>query len=315
MSVRKNFLGLDGFVWWMGIVENRIDPLKIGRVQVRIFGLHAEDLSLIPSEDLPWAHPMISPNVPSMVSTPKEGDLVVGFFFDGDRCQSPVVMGILPGIPQNIPTNTSGFTDQRENLDPYPAEGPQALSDRYPNRLNESSLNRVSRNENLDNTVIKIMQDNQIGPEPITSYSAKYPFNNAMESESGHAFELDDTPGHERVNLAHRSGSYIEIRPDGSKVQKVVANNFEVIISDNEVFIGGNCTVQIGGNATILVGGKVDLTAGQSVQVSAPGGFSVVQGSVYVEKSVSVGNGATGSFSTPNGEIVDVVDGIVVDIN
>ena len=39
MITKNNFLGMDGFYWWLGVVENRNDPLKIGRVQVRIFGM------------------------------------------------------------------------------------------------------------------------------------------------------------------------------------------------------------------------------------------------------------------------------------
>ena len=39
------FMGLDGFVWFTGVVENRNDPAKLGRVQVRCLGYHTEDLN------------------------------------------------------------------------------------------------------------------------------------------------------------------------------------------------------------------------------------------------------------------------------
>ena len=39
---RNNFIGHDGFVWWVGVVENRLDPLNLGRCQIRIKGLHSE---------------------------------------------------------------------------------------------------------------------------------------------------------------------------------------------------------------------------------------------------------------------------------
>jgi len=310
-GMRKNFMGMDGFVWWMGVVENRLDPKKVGRVQVRIFGLHTDDMSYIPREDLPWAQPMISVNN-QMTSTPKEGDMVVGFFFDGDACQYPMIMGIVPGIPEQTPPISKGFSDPRTDFSKYPAEGKDALSNRYPYRLNESTLSRVARNENLDNTVIRTMLDNQVGPEPKTAYAVQYPFDNVMESESGHVFELDDTPGAERVNLAHRSGSYIEMAPDGSTTHKVIANNFQVIISNDNVWIGGNCVVQIGGDATVVVGGKIEITAGQSVQITAPGGLSVLGGSLYVEGAISSAVGATGSHSTPNGDVVNYVNGMVI---
>ena len=43
------FMGLDGFVWFVGVVESRQDPAKLGRVQVRCLGFHTENLNLIPS--------------------------------------------------------------------------------------------------------------------------------------------------------------------------------------------------------------------------------------------------------------------------
>lgn len=36
----KNFLGLDGFVWWIGVVEDNTDSLRLGRLKVRCFGYH-----------------------------------------------------------------------------------------------------------------------------------------------------------------------------------------------------------------------------------------------------------------------------------
>lgn len=97
---RNNFLGLSGFIWWVGIVEKRNDPLVQGRCRVRIFGWHTEDKSALPTEDLPWAHPMLPINNPSVnyPGKPKEGDWVVGFFMDGESGQYPIMMGVLPGI-------------------------------------------------------------------------------------------------------------------------------------------------------------------------------------------------------------------------
>ena len=47
------FMGLDGFVWFTGVVEDRYDPDKLGRVRVRCLGYHTESKELIPTEDLP----------------------------------------------------------------------------------------------------------------------------------------------------------------------------------------------------------------------------------------------------------------------
>ena len=43
------------FIHFQGVVEDRNDPLNIGRVRVRCFGWHSEDKDLIPTDKLPWA--------------------------------------------------------------------------------------------------------------------------------------------------------------------------------------------------------------------------------------------------------------------
>ena len=58
MSNNNYFMGMDGFVWWTGVVEDRNDPAKLGRVRVRCLGFHTEDKVDIPTEALPWAHVM-----------------------------------------------------------------------------------------------------------------------------------------------------------------------------------------------------------------------------------------------------------------
>lgn len=96
-----NFFG--NFVWWTGIVRNRVDPLGLGRAQVRIMGYHDG----LEDSDLPWTHPMYPVNGSYSFSSPKVDDWVVGFFLDRENAQVPVMMGILPGL-QNNTDNKSG---------------------------------------------------------------------------------------------------------------------------------------------------------------------------------------------------------------
>ena len=54
-----NSLGSVGnFVWWTGVVEDRNDPKALGRCRVRIVGYHDQNKNEIPTEKLPWAHPI-----------------------------------------------------------------------------------------------------------------------------------------------------------------------------------------------------------------------------------------------------------------
>lgn len=98
--MKKDFAGLNGFIWWVGVIENRIDPLGMGRCQVRIFGWHSQDKTLAPTVDLPWAIPMHSINNSKTFTSPSIGEWVVGFFLDAENAQEPVMMGVLPGLKQ-----------------------------------------------------------------------------------------------------------------------------------------------------------------------------------------------------------------------
>ena len=135
------FMGKDGFTWFVGCVEDRNDPERLGRVRVRCLGYHTEDKSKIPTEDLPWASVMMPVTTPSMNGlgeTPSflvPGSWVIGFFTDSQTMQEPVVMGTLPGRNSVDRDKSKGFSDP---TDEYTSDfGP------YPLRLNEPDVNRL----------------------------------------------------------------------------------------------------------------------------------------------------------------------------
>ncbi|AGS81101.1 baseplate hub subunit and tail lysozyme [Caulobacter phage Cr30] len=92
-------IDLKGF---FGTVESRDDELKLGRVQIRIMGLHPEDKSLLPTEDLPWSMPLQlvqSAGFAGVGASPTGilvGSKVFGVFLDEDR-QIPFVLGVVSG--------------------------------------------------------------------------------------------------------------------------------------------------------------------------------------------------------------------------
>ena len=262
-----NFMGLDGFVWFVGVVENRLDPLKLGRVQVRVFGFHTDNKGLVPSDDLPWAQVC---NAENEVPKIKEGSWVLGFFMDGSAAQSPFILGTISGIPQEVPTISLGFSDQRTSseLSSAPRLEGETSAVRNPRYLNESTINRLARNQNVENTNERetgvSTADSSSWDEPEDPYDAVYPYNKASISESGHVSEVDDTPGAERLKAAHRMGTFQEIHPDGSRVTKVVAKDYEIIADDKNVLIKGACNITVEGNANLYVKGdaieKIDGT-------------------------------------------------------
>jgi hypothetical protein len=93
--------------------------------------------------------------------------------------------------------------------------------------------------------------------EPYTS--AQYPYNHVFESESGHIREIDDSPGAERLFTQHKSGTFEEIHPDGSKVVKVIGDNYEIIAGASNVLIQGNVNLTTVGTVRELIKGDYHL--------------------------------------------------------
>lgn len=108
----NNFAGLNGFIWWIGVVENTFDPLKMGRLRVRIIGWHNEDKNLMPSDSLPWSDPLLPLTETNKTLDVKEGDWVMGFFTDGENAQKPVVFGQLNGVKTTEFNTNFGFSPQ-----------------------------------------------------------------------------------------------------------------------------------------------------------------------------------------------------------
>jgi len=87
--------------------------------------------------------------------------------------------------------------------------------------------------------------------------NSRYPYNSVRETESGHIFEVDDTPNNERIHTYHKSGTFEEIQADGKRITKVVGEDFEIFLKDKKIFIKGDSDVTIEGTSRIYVKGNV----------------------------------------------------------
>lgn len=96
-------------------------------------------------------------------------------------------------------------------------------------------------------------KDSKFWSEPKSAYNPTYPHNHITETESGHVFELDDSKGAERVHLAHRSGTFVEMHPDGTRVDKIVKDNYTIVLADNKIAIYGNANITVQKDATVYV--------------------------------------------------------------
>jgi len=304
----SEFMGKNGFQWFVGVVEDRKDPKTLGRLRVRCLGYHTEGLDKLPTADLPWAHvmnPITSATVSGLGQSPLgavEGTWVVGFFQDGSDAQQPIIIGTLPGVPSELPDigAKKGFMD--------------AVNGAYPKYKDETDVNRLSVNdENLPHSSLTIrkadldkkvgtaqidgifdgvapidsdldagaVRDENVGvviggewSEPTTPYDSEYPHNHVYESEAGHIREIDDTPGKERIHERHSSGSGYEIHPDGSKVTRVKQDNYTITTNDDYTHIKGTQRhttdegVRIRVNANGVEGNNYNIEVGANANVN-----------------------------------------------
>ena len=320
MPEQSYFMGLDGFVWFVGVVEDRNDPDALGRVRVRCIGFHTEDISALPTTDLPWAHvmhPVTDPSMHGMGNSPSwlvEGSYVIGFFRDAGDKQQPIIIGSLPGIPESAADPRSGFNDPRSintKQDAYkgdPAYGPYPVDgDKYSMKsghgLYESDTNRLAqgRTSETHNSLINrrdqrlsgdptftggsgiptatqpnlkgvsaepVAEDRGFFEEPHPKghikdrapyISAAYPYNHVFESESGHIREIDDSPNAERLFTQHKSGTFEEIHPDGTKVVKIIGDNYEIVAGSSNVYISGDVNITTEGTVREYIKGDYIL--------------------------------------------------------
>jgi hypothetical protein len=92
----------DEFRWFIATVVDNRDPLKLGRVLIRIIGLHG-NATQIQNSKLPWAAvilPTTEPGVSGLGANPNlmPGARVIGYFIDGKDSQSPIIFGSIPRI-------------------------------------------------------------------------------------------------------------------------------------------------------------------------------------------------------------------------
>ena len=96
--------------WFIGIVKDIQDPLELGRVRVRIYGVHPDKTIDAEDDDLPWAQVLVpiteggSSGIGTNIGI-KVQSQVYGIFLDGKDSQLPLVLGSIPKYEKPISTN------------------------------------------------------------------------------------------------------------------------------------------------------------------------------------------------------------------
>lgn len=195
--------------------------------------------------------------------------------------------------PRGLTPNISNAINGAVKASAYP----------HPDKIQKPSLSSVAIGEDVSLTPVQFKKENLSsgeGPgfssgdatvhkagfgftEPETPYGAAYPYNHVYESESGHLFEMDDTPGKERVHIYHRSGSFQEYHPDGTVVDKSQKQRYNFIVED--YFIKSDKSINVDASDSIRVGAGSNLirAVGGDMDANVSGGYHLdVAGGVYI---------------------------------
>ena len=234
------------------------------------------------------------------------GTYVFGFYLDGHEKNIPVIFGtyhkssIYPEPPTDVPTGK--FLQIKPPEEDYPymdvsalakgwhedtqREANHPLGQDYPLATNPGEGGQMLPKHPYNKGLMNLVW------QPASDYDTEYPYNFVHTTKSGHALELDDTPGHERMHWWHRSGSYEEISNnkqglpnwrdalpesypntmrgwlepnkdhepglhppwEGRRVKKTVGNDYTISLENKETFVGGSVKLEIANNTTAGVG-------------------------------------------------------------
>ncbi len=239
-----------------------------------------------------------------------------------DETQNPVVKPI-----QRDKDSDSKIADKENSAAKVTFSDPNK---KYPIYLNEPDTHRLARHEKLEGTIVYKKEagrtkgiptaNGSTWNQPRIPYNAKYPHNRVFASESGHVQEFDDTPNNERYHLYHKSGTFTEIDVNGTVVNKIIGDSFQILERNGNVFIRGACNITVEGSANIRVennttleslgnldikvGGDVGIGAGGSIRLASGGEISLDGSAIHLNsgKGGSVkkaSGGASGEASLP----------------
>ena len=247
-----------------------------------------------------------------------EGTWVFGIFLDPDF-QNPLVLGSLHGKPATAVDKTKGFNDPRgqfpQNLTGQHTLGESSISklakgehaeehhttlSKRAARLQGDNAIELAKGPSMSSVISKEVfaqyatrKDPWVEPHPrigkpdlenfaddTTNYST-YPFCHVYYTESGHVIEVDDTPGMERLHMYHKTGTFQEIQASGTKIEKIVGDNYEIDLLNKHMYVGGDFTLTVDGNMYELIkGNKITEVSGDylvTVGTDKTGGSYVKQ--------------------------------------
>jgi len=166
--------------------------------------------------------------------------------------------------------NKSGIA--KEVTQGIPKEGFADPSGEYPKReyFYDTSISKAATGEKV-NRLSSGGGDVDVALDLSDQEPSIFPFNQAQETTSGHSFEMDDTPGGERVLIKHRTGAGIELRADGSVLISTRKQRVEVVGGDSKVIVEGEGDLVYKGNVDLRIDGDFNVSVGGDYNIDVAG--------------------------------------------
>lgn len=256
------------FKWFLARVTNRNDPNKLGRVQIRVFNIHPENVALVPDEALPWAVPLqgvssASLNGVGIFPTGLLKDSIVwGFFLDGEECQIPVIGGTFSGTgdppPLAIGQNTTKSITGPQPASPFAAQ--------YP-------FNRVVATES--GHLIEI--DDTPGSERIHVFH-----------RSGSFMEID------------ASGTIVT-KAQGDNYTIVTSDNTVYTSGKTTVIAVGDVDITTFNDTAVNISGGLNLAVREDLRIRARNIFMEAEENIYVKAGENIATDAGGDLLLEGG--------------
>ena len=273
----------------IGVVEDRNDPKEMGRVRVRVLGVHSPDrVNDVPINSLPWSIVMMPANTSSSagaIAQLMEGTWVMVVFVD-DNLQDPIVVGSLPATLGGLsPNYNKGFTDP---FGRYPrvsyGDSDTTLIGRSTEWQQHPVYTDRARKQIKDIPIAKSYEMTTVSddvPEEERSTVSEnnlrggqtsiYPYNDVKEYENGYIEEYDASPGATRVTKTHPAGTYEEILIDGTKTVKIVGDGYDITLGNHTMYVKGDLNVTVEGSMRQLVKGDYILEVGGAYRQTVVG--------------------------------------------
>ena len=166
--------------------------------------------------------------------------------------------------------NTSG--EAKEVTQGVVKEGFADPSGEYPKReyFYDTSINKAATGEKVNRLAVG-GGDIGVDLDIPNQEPSIFPFNQVQETPSGHSFEMDDTPGGERVLIKHRTGAGIELRADGSVLISTRKQRVEVVGGDSKVIVEGEGDLVYKGNVDLRIDGDFNVSVGGDYKLDVAG--------------------------------------------